>query len=122
MLGQRLMELRMQKGCSLSEAAKGIGVSLERLADFEAGRENPSDEELSYLAGYYRVTVEELLSGAGSRTEGKKRLCPYRVKQKNYSGGENIKIFLPCVGKECMAYADGDCQLFRGLQKPAVPA
>ncbi len=58
-----LKKIREHWYFSLLELAIRIGVDLEEIEALEAGSEDPSDEIVSKLAAFFRVTKEELYLG-----------------------------------------------------------
>jgi transcriptional regulator with XRE-family HTH domain len=61
LLAANLRRLRIARHLSLSELARGTGISKATLSGIENGRGNPTVETLSTLAGTLRVSVAELL-------------------------------------------------------------
>jgi len=66
-LGKFLKELRQKKGVSLRDVEQSIGIASGYLSQLETGNRQklPSPTRLRKLAGYYNVTVQELLQSAG---------------------------------------------------------
>jgi transcriptional regulator with XRE-family HTH domain len=58
--GERVRELREQKGMSLRELAKQLLVSAAFLSDIELGRRYPSDKVLPKMASILEASVEDL--------------------------------------------------------------
>jgi len=70
-LGERIRELRHQKGETLLELGDGTGLSVSYLSDLERGRTSPSMQTLQALADHFELTVTDLLAGvdfAGDKT------------------------------------------------------
>jgi transcriptional regulator with XRE-family HTH domain len=63
-LGQRLRELRQEKGLTVREFADRIKKTPGYVSRIEARGEIPSPELLCVIAGIYRVAPEELLGVA----------------------------------------------------------
>ena len=72
LLGERIRELRNNKGETLKATSEGTDLSVSYLSDIERGRTNPSLQTLEALANHFGITVTDLLSGvefAGAKTE-----------------------------------------------------
>lgn len=61
-LARKLRLLRAERGLTLEEAAKKIGVARESLGLLERGKRRPHTPTLAKLANGYGLSVEELLS------------------------------------------------------------
>ncbi len=61
MLGERLKELRKQKGLSQYEAASRLGFSRGKLANYEQGSREPDYDTLKVIAKFYDATTDYLL-------------------------------------------------------------
>jgi transcriptional regulator with XRE-family HTH domain len=61
LLASNLRRLRIARHLSLSELARGTGMSKATLSGIENGRANPTVETLAALAGALRVSLIELL-------------------------------------------------------------
>lgn len=119
MLGKKLKELRIEKGMTLSAVAKEIGVSTASLSKYEHGIHIPGDLALAHLAIFYGTTADELLreSADDEPVENvyRDKMCPWRVKQGiDQRTGNTMTWFLPCLGKQCMAYEEGICRMMQG--------
>ena len=60
---EKLHELRNQKGLTQEELAEKLFVSRTAISKWESGRGYPSIDSLKAIAKFFRVTVDELLSG-----------------------------------------------------------
>lgn len=61
-IGLKLKELRIAKNKSLQEVADAVGVSKAHLWDIEKGKSNnPSLDLITGLAGYFKISVAELV-------------------------------------------------------------
>ena len=61
-LGKRLLKERERKGCTQSEAAAGIGVSVNTLSNWECGNFYPKPVYIEALAEYYGCNPDYLTS------------------------------------------------------------
>lgn len=59
----KLQELRKQKKLTQEELAQALFVSRTAVSKWESGRGYPNIESLKAIAGFFGVTVDELLSG-----------------------------------------------------------
>lgn len=59
----RLAELRRSRGLEQEDIANVLGVSVEKVSDWESGNSSPNVEELTGLADYFAISVDELVRG-----------------------------------------------------------
>ena len=62
-LGEKLQELRKQKGLTQEELAEILYVSRTAVSKWESGRGIPNIESLRAISKYYSVSIDDLLSG-----------------------------------------------------------
>ena len=60
---EKLQQLRKQKGLTQEELARALYVSRAAISKWESGRGYPNIDSLKAVAGYFSLTVDELLSG-----------------------------------------------------------
>lgn len=60
-LGERLKNLRENRGITQKFLAEKIGVKANTLSGYESGRREPDAETLRKMADYYEVTMDYLL-------------------------------------------------------------
>ena len=60
-IGERLKELRTQKGLSQAELAKKLNLSKSTISMIEVGSRNPSFEVLELIADFFNVDMAYLL-------------------------------------------------------------
>lgn len=80
LIGSRIRELRQKRGLTQGEFAKMLSVSFQAVSSWERGISPPDIENLMYIASYFGVLVDSLLSpisedlylgidGGGTKTE-----------------------------------------------------
>ena len=62
-VGDRIRELRKQKGWTQTEAAEALKISRQRLGNYELGTREASYEILVELSRVYSVTTDYILTG-----------------------------------------------------------
>ena len=60
---EKLQELRKQKGLTQEELAEVLFVSRTAISKWESGRGYPNIDSLRAIARFFKVTIDELLSG-----------------------------------------------------------
>ncbi|MCI8347073.1 MAG: helix-turn-helix domain-containing protein [Bacilli bacterium] len=68
-IGERLLELRKQKGFSQEEVADQVGVTRQTVSKWEVGESKPDFDKIIPLCDLFSVTTEELLRGENSQEE-----------------------------------------------------
>jgi len=61
-LGERLRELRHERGATLLQLAQATSLSVSYLSDLERGRVNPSIDTLERIAKHYQVLLGDLVT------------------------------------------------------------
>ena len=61
---EKLQNLRKQKGLTQEELAEALYVSRTAISKWESGRGYPSIDSLKLIAGYFSITIDELLTGS----------------------------------------------------------
>lgn len=98
MKGQRLKELREEKGLKQNELAKILNISSSSIGMYETDRREPDDEMKLKIANYFGVSVAYLMSETDIRKQDiaskqNKRLLPVLGTVKagyNYLAEENV--------------------------------
>ena len=70
---EKLQELRRSRGLTQEELAEKLYISRTAVSKWESGRGYPNIESLRTIAGFFSVTVDELLSPKESAGEKKDR-------------------------------------------------
>lgn len=60
---EKLLELRKQKGLTQEELAEVLFVSRAAVSKWESGRGYPNIDSLKAIAKFFKITIDELLSG-----------------------------------------------------------
>ena len=60
--GEKLQELRKEKGLTQEELAKSLYVSRTAISKWESGRGYPNIDSLKEIANFFGVTIDDLLS------------------------------------------------------------
>jgi DNA-binding XRE family transcriptional regulator len=63
--GEKLRELRTKKDITQEELAVQIYVTRQTISSWERGRSEPSIENIKWLATYFDISIDELLSKGG---------------------------------------------------------
>ena len=109
---QRLRELRKQRGLSMRELGRELGLSESAVSLYESGRRRPNHDLLCRLADYFGVSVDYLLC----RTE--ERLTAKEYKEKDsYELAEFMSGHTITVGGVVVSPADKRriCDMATGL-------
>lgn len=61
LLGKRLKELRKANDYSQADVASMLGISRQTYSHYETGRRKPSTDMLYKLAGYYKISIDDLM-------------------------------------------------------------
>ena len=69
---RKLQELRKREGLTQQQLAESLYVSRTAISKWESGRGLPGIDSLKAIAGYFSVTVDELLSDGELPTAGDK--------------------------------------------------
>lgn len=64
-VGERLRQMRAEHGLSLSDLSEQTGISRSTLSRLETGERRPTLEVLLILSRNYRISLDDMISGAG---------------------------------------------------------
>jgi transcriptional regulator with XRE-family HTH domain len=88
---EKLQALRKGRGLTQEEAAEALFVSRTAVSKWESGRGYPNIDSLKALAGFYGVTIDELLSGDEVLT-----IAGEPLEVRTYSASEGFrKVVIP---------------------------
>ncbi|HIP42719.1 MAG TPA: XRE family transcriptional regulator [Aquifex aeolicus] len=62
-VGERIRRVREERGLSVEEFSRAIGISPKKLEEFEKGISRPCDATLVYIAKRFNVDYKWLASG-----------------------------------------------------------
>ena len=86
-LGNRLAQLRKEKGISQEELADKLGVSRQAVSKWERGEASPDTDNLIELAKIYNISLDELV---GNKKEEKEEKHEEKKEETKTSGGIHI--------------------------------
>lgn len=78
-LGNRIRELRENKGLSQIELAKIVKMANTTISQWESGKRTPDSDSLLKLSGFFGVSVDYLLGNTDSPAPTKPRELPQTV-------------------------------------------
>lgn len=96
-IGERLLELRKQKGLSQEEVADQVGVTRQTVSKWEVGESKPDFDKIIPLCDLFSITTEELLRGEkneGEQTLDKEEIYDRRALKRKTAKVLSISIFL----------------------------
>ena len=67
MIGERLAELRAERGITQPELAKVLAVSVTTISGYERNRTCPSDETKVKIANYFGISLDYLLGAVDDK-------------------------------------------------------
>lgn len=76
---EKLQTLRKSKGLTQEELAQHLYVSRAAVSKWESGRGYPGIDSLKTIAGFFCVTIDELLSSGEALTIAEKDACQKRA-------------------------------------------
>ncbi len=91
MIGERLQELRKDKGISQAEIARLLGVSHYTISSYECNRSDPDDKIKIVLAKYFDVSIDYLL-GLIDEPLSYKRDSRFIAMPKDFTKEDELKI------------------------------
>ena len=103
-LGEKLQELRKQRGLTQEELAAALFVSRTAISKWESGRGYPSIDSLRAISRFFSVSIDNLLSTdevlaiAGEDCEQQKRRF-FSLTYGSLDCGAAMLLFLPLFGQ-----------------------
>ena len=70
-LGQRLYEMRKEKGFSQEKVAEALGVTRQTISKWETDQTTPDFDKILPLCELYNITTEALLKGEEKKITAK---------------------------------------------------
>ena len=67
LVGERLRQLRHERGETLDQTARRAGISPQYLSEIERGVKEPSSEMIAAIAGALDITLVDLVSAVADR-------------------------------------------------------
>ena len=71
-IGERLYNLRKERGLSKEDLANELGVSRQTVSKWETGESTPDFDKIVPICNYYGITSDELISGKQNIVEAQK--------------------------------------------------
>ena len=71
-IGERLYNLRKERGLSQEDLANELGVSRQTVSKWETGESTPDFDKIVPICNYYGITSDELISGKQNIVEAQK--------------------------------------------------
>lgn len=90
-LGQRLYEMRKEKGFSQEKVAEALGVTRQTISKWETDQTTPDFDKILPLCELYNITTEELLRGE----EKPKKTYEYTNTDSNYTYYDESRYNIP---------------------------
>ncbi len=67
-MGNRIRDLREDKGMRQSDLAKAVGIDQRTISNYEIGKTNPDSDALIKLADFFGVSIDYLLGRTNYNT------------------------------------------------------
>lgn len=93
-LSENLKQVRREKGITQEQLANTLGVSFQSVSRWETGTAYPDIELLPVIAGYFGITVDELIGTAQAGNELRYEEYTARIKELRLQGKEEECIKL----------------------------
>ncbi|MBQ8697191.1 MAG: helix-turn-helix transcriptional regulator [Clostridia bacterium] len=93
-LSENLKQVRKDKGITQEQLANTLGVSFQSVSRWETGAAYPDIELLPVIAGYFGITVDELIGTAHAGNELRYKEYTARIKELREQGKEEERIKL----------------------------
>ncbi len=108
MFGERIQQLRKEKGLTQTALAEALGVTQQAVGKWETGRSSPDPATLMRLAEYFGVSVDSLL---GRTTPLSSQVRPYTAAS---------EVLIPVVGSVRAGYGALAFEEDRGVEPATV--
>lgn len=104
--GERLKQLRLDKGLKQSDLAKLLGVSNVAISHYESGSRKPDPDTLAQISDVFNVTVDNLLGLAPKKEIDLKQLLTSG--SMTYGGEEISEQNLKVLARVVQSFLDED--------------
>ena len=91
-IGSFLKELRKEKGITQEQAAEELGVSGRTISRWETGSNMPDISLLSDIAGFYEVSIPEIIDGERKSEKMNEEVKEVAEKLTDYASEEKERI------------------------------
>lgn len=105
MLGQRLKDLREEKGLTQEALGELVNLTKANISKYESGKLEPNIDTINFLASFFNVTVDYLLGRTEARNESFISICkentlPYTTTLNEVQQNTNIKIIAEALASD----------------------
>jgi transcriptional regulator with XRE-family HTH domain len=70
-IGRKIRALRLERGLSQTDLAKGIGLTFQQVQKYEKGANRVSAGRLQQIADFFKVSIMFFFGGMGAKPKGK---------------------------------------------------
>lgn len=80
-VGKNIKKLRSEKGITQEQLAERLHVTRQAVSNWETGKTQPDIDTLSALAECFEITVEEVIYGSTSQSQGNNVVIEKTIKK-----------------------------------------
>lgn len=117
-LKDNLRALRLQKGYTLQDIARHLGVGKQTVQKYESGViQNVPSDKIERMAAFLGVTPDVLMGWepASDRSETEAAELLHRLRQKEYAGQKGIVMDLGGAGQELITLSEEEYRAVRQM-------